>query len=99
MLFRSTLILVATIILKTLGNALILRTLRVPIENVYPLGAVLGQIGEFSFVLIALGLSNGFIGEVTYQIALAVIALSLVISPVWLAFVRRRVMRTTVARA
>lgn len=83
------LILTATILLKTAGNALILRLLGIPARSAYPMGAVLGQIGEFSFVLIALGLSSGFIGTTTYQLALAVIALSLMISPVWLSIVRR----------
>lgn len=78
-----------TLVLKTVGTALILRLLGAPREHAYPLGAVLGQIGEFSFVLIALGLSNGFIGRDTYQLALAVIALSLVFSPLWLTLVRK----------
>lgn len=81
-----------TLILKTAGNALILRLLGAPRESAYTLGATLGQVGEFSFVLIALGLSNGFIGTNTYQLALAVIALSLVISPLWLTLVRRQVL-------
>lgn len=87
------LILAATVVLKTFGNAIILKLMGVAPESAYPLGAVLGQIGEFSFVLIALGLSNGFITTKTYQIALAVIALTLVISPVWLAYVRGYVRR------
>jgi CPA2 family monovalent cation:H+ antiporter-2 len=87
-------ILGATVVLKTVGNALILRMMGTPPQSAYPLGAVLGQIGEFSFVLIALGYSNGFVGKETYQLALAVIALSLVISPVWLSLVRRYVRRS-----
>lgn len=89
------LVLAATVLLKTIGNALILRILGTPPQSAYPLGAVLGQIGEFSFVLIALGLANGFIGKETYQIALAFIALSLVISPLWLTFVRGYIRRHT----
>ena len=86
-------VLAAVVVLKTVGNAVILRLMGVGPKSAYPLGAVLGQIGEFSFVLIALGLSNGFIGNTTYQTALAVIALSLVISPVWLALVRSFALR------
>jgi len=89
------LILAATIVIKTAGNALILRAMGVPSRSAYPMGAVLGQIGEFSFVLIALGLSNGFIEMNTYQVALAAIALSLVISPVWLTLVRAYMQRRT----
>jgi predicted Kef-type K+ transport protein len=59
------------------------------------LGGVLGQVGEFSFVLIALGLENGFIGEKDYQIALAVIALSLAISPLFMQMIRKYFFATT----
>ena len=49
----------------------------------------LGQVGEFSFVLIALGLSVGAINNEAYRMLLAVIALSLIISPLWLDSARR----------
>lgn len=82
------LILGAVVLIKTAGNALIARLMGVPTKDAYTLAAALGQIGEFSFVLAALGFSNGFISESTYQLALSVIALSLVISPLWLESVR-----------
>lgn len=83
------LVLAAVVLLKTLGNVLIVRFAGVSKEDSYTLAATLGQIGEFSFVLAALGYSNGFIQASTYQLALSVIALSLVISPLWLGLVRR----------
>ncbi len=83
-------ILVAVVFLKTAGNYLILRLIGVPERTALIMGATLGQIGEFSFVLIALGLSSGFITDKSYQITLAVIALSLVLSPAWLSLVRAR---------
>lgn len=83
-------VLAVTLFLKTAMNVVILRYfLSVSSRTSLTLGAVLGQIGEFSFVLIALGLHNGFIGEEAYQIALAVIALSLATSPVLLQLVQR----------
>lgn len=93
------LILGAVVVLKTAGNALIARIMGAGTLDAYTLAAALGQIGEFSFVLAALGLSNGFISENTYQIALSVIALSLVISPVWLGFVRTYAQALAVRRA
>jgi monovalent cation:H+ antiporter-2, CPA2 family len=83
-------ILIAVVLLKTAGNYLILRLLSIPDRTAIIMGATLGQIGEFSFVLIALGLSSGFITDETYQITLAVIALSLALSPAWLSLVRAR---------
>ena len=49
----------------------------------------MAQIGEFSFVLAKAGLGAGAIDRETYQLALSVIALSLVVSPFWLATARR----------
>jgi len=92
-LFQIAILLAVTIFLKTVVNVAILRFAGVSKKDALTLGAVLGQIGEFSFVLIALGLSNGFVSHETYQLALAVIALSLVISPLWLQFVRMRMHR------
>lgn len=83
-------ILIAVVLLKTAGNYFILRLITVPQRTALIMGATLGQIGEFSFVLIALGLSSGFITDESYQITLAVIALSLALSPAWLSLVRAR---------
>lgn len=81
-------LIVIVIFLKTAFNVWLLRFLGASKRSAYTLGAVLGQIGEFSFVLIALGLSNGFIDMDGYRFALAIIALSLTLSPVWLRMVR-----------
>lgn len=86
-------LLVMIILLKTIGNGFILRLLGYSRECAYTIGAALGQVGEFSFVLVALGFSSGFITRDSYQMALAVIALSLAVSPLWLAVVRRHVPR------
>ena len=76
------------IFLKTAFNIYLLRLLGSPPRTAYTLGAVLGQVGEFSFVLIAFGLSSGFISADGYRLALAVIALSLALSPLWFQMVR-----------
>ena len=47
-------------------------------------GSLLANIGEFSFVLAAIGLQNALITDFTYQILIQVIALSLIISPFWI---------------
>ena len=55
-------------------------------ESLYA-GFILAQIGEFSFVLAAVGLSSHIITDIAYQYTIAVIALSLLVSPfrIWLA--------------
>ena len=52
-------------------------------------GALLAQIGEFSFVLAAVGVQAGMISGFGYQTTLAVISLSLVASPAWIGAARR----------
>jgi CPA2 family monovalent cation:H+ antiporter-2 len=52
-------------------------------------GFALAQIGEFAFILSAVGLSSGLITEQASRLIVAVIACSLVISPFWLALARR----------
>lgn len=92
-LFLIGILLVVTIALKTIFTIGIARIFGSPLETALPLGAVLGQIGEFSFVLLSLGLANGLLEHKTYQLGLAVIALSLAVSPVWFSLVRRHLVR------
>lgn len=51
-------------------------------------GAILAQVGEFSFVLAAFGYHAGFIEDEPYQMIVAVIALSLLLGPAWIALSR-----------
>ncbi len=74
---------------KTAMNVGILRLVGEPWPRAFLIGVVLGQIGEFSFVLAALGLSNGLIPAADHRLVVAVIALSLVIGPLWLDVARR----------
>ena len=52
-------------------------------------GLTISQIGEFSFIIAAAALSNGVFDNDSYKIIIAVIALSLAFSPVWLAILHR----------
>ena len=84
------LMIVALIFLaNTFINALIFRLLRQSWRYSLYAGAILAQIGEFSFVLASVGLQIGAITTVGYQLAVAIIALSLVISPFWIRLFRR----------
>jgi hypothetical protein len=67
----------------------VLRTLGQPWSASLYGGAMMSQIGEFSFVLVSVGLSAGLITRTDYQLAASVIAVSLAASPLWIAAARR----------
>ncbi len=73
---------------KTIVNIYLLKRLGFSRKNSFIMGASLGQIGEFSFVLAALGLSVGAILPEGYKFVVSIIALSLIVTPVWLYSVR-----------
>lgn len=52
-------------------------------------GALLSQIGEFSFILGSTGYYSGIMSEYTYQITISTIALTLFLSPLWISLARR----------
>lgn len=51
-------------------------------------GALLAQIGELSFVLATSAFSAQIISDFTYQLTMAVISMTLLISPFWIALTR-----------
>ncbi|MDE0725971.1 MAG: cation:proton antiporter [Alphaproteobacteria bacterium] len=83
-----SILLVATIS-KTIMNVAVLRVLREPWPRAWIVGVSIGQIGEFSFVLVAAGVAAGLVLDTAGRIAVSVIALSLMLSPLWLIFNRR----------
>jgi CPA2 family monovalent cation:H+ antiporter-2 len=52
-------------------------------------GAMLAQVGEFSFVLLSVGEQSGIVSDFTYQTILALITLTLILSPAWIAILKR----------
>ncbi len=77
-------------ILKTAVNVVILHLfLGNPWDRAFHSGVVMAQVGEFSFIIVAAGLAEHVITGDAYHLMIAVIALSLVISPMWLAIARR----------
>ena len=82
-------LLASAVFVKTAINVGALRLLREPWERAFPAGVIMGQIGEFSFVLAAAGVGVGAIDKEGYRLAISVIALSLLISPLWLITARR----------
>jgi CPA2 family monovalent cation:H+ antiporter-2 len=74
---------------KTVMNVAVLRLFGEQWTDAFLIGVVLGQVGEFSFVLAAVGLGSGLIDVESHRLVVAIIALGLVISPIWLAIARR----------
>ncbi len=82
-------ILLVVTVLKTIMNVAVLRILREPWPRAWIVGVSIGQIGEFSFVLVAGGGGAALVLDTAGRIAVSVIALSLMLSPLWLLFSRR----------
>lgn len=86
---QVTLLVLIVLLSNTFLNGLTLRMLGYRWREGLYAGAMLSQIGEFSFVLAAVGLSSKIISDVAYQYTIAVIALTLIISPFWIQGARK----------
>ncbi|MCA9563366.1 MAG: cation:proton antiporter [Myxococcales bacterium] len=80
---------VAVMLLNTAVNAGIFRALGRDWRTSLFMGSILAQVGEFSFVLAAVGLQNRLISSFGYQISVGLIALTLLLSPGWISIFRR----------
>ncbi|WP_245500627.1 cation:proton antiporter [Rhizobium sp. BK251] len=74
---------------KTVLNIFLLRKTGSPPQTALVAGLSMAQIGEFSFVLAAAGLSVGGLGYDLYRLAIAVTAVSLLGSPIWVGVMHR----------
>lgn len=82
--------LLGLVILTNTGiNAVILKALGSNWRQSLYIGALLSQIGELSFLLAAVGRNGQIISETGYQMLIVLISLSLFVSPVWTALLRR----------
>jgi CPA2 family monovalent cation:H+ antiporter-2 len=72
------------LVMNTLINMLTLRVVGESWLDSLRAGASLAQLGEFGFVLAALGLATGVIVDEGYQYVLSVTALSWLLSPAWI---------------
>ena len=76
-------------LLNSVINVGALRAVGAPWRVAVLAGFALAQVGEFAFVLAATGVASGLIGEEAQRMVVAVIALTMVMSPLWLALARR----------
>ena len=84
---------VAVLVLNSGINSLVLRALGESWPVALLTGGVLGQIGEFSFLMASMGLSLGLMDDTLHRITMAVIALSLMLSPLWMMGIKSLIRR------
>lgn len=82
-------VLLLATVAKGIINVAALRVAGEPWERSVLAGVAMGQIGEFAFVIAGIGLTVGAINTDGYKIAVAVIAMSLMLGPAWMALERR----------
>jgi CPA2 family monovalent cation:H+ antiporter-2 len=70
-------------------NAMILRLLGESWKDSLRTGAILAQIGEFSFILGASAYFIGLVTEYTYQLIISTISITLILSPLWIFIVEK----------
>jgi len=83
----------AVLLLNSGINSLVLRALGESWPVALMTGGLLGQIGEFSFLLASLGLSLGLMNETASHVTIAVIALTLMLSPIWMIGIKSLIKR------
>jgi CPA2 family monovalent cation:H+ antiporter-2 len=76
-------------ILNTAVNAGMMRMLGESWKESLLGGAMLAQVGEFSFVILAVGGQSGIVTKFTYQTILALITVTLILSPAWISLFKR----------
>lgn len=77
------------VIAKTALNIFLVSRVGFSWEVALPAGLAMAQIGEFSFILASVGIANRVLDDDAYRLALAVIAVTLMISPLWMLLIRR----------
>jgi len=76
-------------VLKTALNIAVIKLLGETWPRAFLSGVLLAQIGEFSFVLAALGLAVGAVSQEAQRLIVALTVLSLMFGPLWLFSARR----------
>ncbi|MBY0435702.1 MAG: cation:proton antiporter, partial [Cyclobacteriaceae bacterium] len=83
------LITLCVLLINSLINTLIFRWMGSTWRDSVYSGALLSQIGEFSFVLVNMAVSIGLIVEYSYQITLAVIAMTMMLTMIWISVIQK----------
>ena len=83
-LLHVCLLVMLIVVVNTILNTAILRLLGSSWRRASYAGALLSQIGEFSFILAALAHTGQILPDDDYRLIVAVIAISLMLSPAWI---------------
>ena len=94
-LIIGSLVLIVLIVNNTI-NVLIMRIFSKDWKISFYAGALLSQIGEFSFILGSTGYYSGIIKIYDYQLIISTIALTLFISPMWINL-SRKIIKTKIS--
>ncbi|MDQ6973973.1 MAG: cation:proton antiporter [Mariprofundaceae bacterium] len=92
-IYLVLLVTLAVLILNSGINTITLRLLGESWAMSLMTGALLSQIGELSFLLASLGLSLHILSHDAHQMAMIVIAFSLILSPLWMLLIRLMIQR------
>lgn len=87
------LLVLLVLLINSLINSFVFKAMNIKWKDSIYAGALLSQIGEFSFVLSATAFSLNIIEEYSYQITLSVIMLTMVSTSFWIWFIRRFLFR------
>jgi len=88
---NGTLILTGTLVLflvNSILSALVLRTLKYSWKESFYGGALLSQAGEFGILVCSLAFDTGIIGEGLFKTGIAITAMSLLMSTIWISLLR-----------
>jgi CPA2 family monovalent cation:H+ antiporter-2 len=80
--------------INSLINACVFRLLKETWKNSIYAGALLSQIGEFSLVLCTVAKSLQLVDDFSFQLTLAVISLTMLLSSGWISVIRSFLFRT-----
>ena len=76
------------LIANNIINALVFKLFKQTWRDSIYAGAILSQIGEFSFILGSTGFLMGIITANTYALIISIISITLVVSPIWISLIR-----------
>ncbi|MCW3805586.1 cation:proton antiporter [Plebeiibacterium marinum] len=76
-------------ILNSIINTIIIKVFCKDWKTSLYVSALLSQIGEFSFIIGATGYQSGIIQDYAYQLIISTIALTLLLSPLWISLTRK----------
>ena len=84
---------ISVLLINSLINAMLFRLTGNSWRDSLYGGALLSQIGEFSFVLVKVAASIGLVSEYTYQVTLSVITCTMLFTSIWLAIIQKLIYR------